>query len=84
MTAPVAKENWKRNAMYARMPSSESTIAEVPFRVRSSPTDGPTISVPTILNGGRLPFRSESSTVLATVLRDVPDWAPTCGTRTMT
>ena len=63
---------------------SERTNAEIPFCVSSSPTAGPTISVPTTLKFPRFPLRSAASTACATTLSEAPCSAPTCGTRTIT
>ena len=83
-TAPTPKLNWKRNARYRRMPTSESTVADSPLVRSSFPTAGPTISVPDSLKAPTLPFFSASTTCCLVELREPPDSAPTCGTRIIT
>ena len=56
----------------------------MPLRVSSSPTTGPTISLPTIVKFGRPACFSALVICSRALLNAPPDSSPTSGTRTMT
>ncbi len=70
--APTAKLNWNRNQMYSRMKNSDSAKAVTPLVVRSRPTTGPIISVPTRLNDPRFDALRAASTSRAACPSSVP------------
>ncbi len=69
--------------MYSRMATIDSTVAQMPLRVSSSPTMGPTISLPTMLKLPRLDCFKALVICSRERLNDPSDSLPTSGTRTM-